>query len=1142
MQRERKRVDGRTAGGPSAVVDRDSRSFTVNGGRVCAAAGAADCWAPLPGPTHGLTSKFPSSMISQPQPRSIGSRVLASTAMLLLAGSVFGQTSANSDHTVVLSPFEVNAQQDHGFVAATSLAGGRLATDLKDTPVAYSVITRDFIDALGITDLTEAADWSTGQMKFADGAGGGDTYNITAPINIRGVGNVYQLRQRNFFVYFSPMDSFDIERYDFGRGPNQVLFGNGTVGGQTTSMTKRARFDRPFETLETSFGSWHNLREVLDVNVPVNDRYAVRAAAVWADQGGWRRNQMQKTEAAFLTNTFKLTPATELRVEGELGQQSRRIPYAQLNDRLGGWDGATVFAGPMTDAIRSGKATTANGRLLTNTGQPQGVDRRGANYFVYNPFGAAGVIMNYQNDPMTRGAGDSALTPVAGFLQVGSTGFGTAGGPILHSSDLPAGAFETAIEHSAFRLPGESFDNAPDAPTITQNFRDLQLTLSQRVGESLFIELAGDVNQDHNVINNIEGGLVSTYIDINQLLPNGAPNPNYLQPYGDGQYRLVYKPTDAASARLAVAYVHDFGKWGNYGWNVMAGATHQKADTYNKWLMTGAYGDNRLNGDGSVVGIRVRQYWNHPNPYAPPTAPVTYIDPIAGTSQTVTPYWAYDDTTFNNENQQRLDYNYALLAMNAKFFNGRWVILAAERFEDSKQTLKYTKNWGDYPTDYNGQYVLWRPDAPADWSSLTYVPKNASGVATGPAVPAAARPRAKNAFGVPVAEAQYANDRFQDDYNPPPTKATGANPSVGTVVHATRWLSLSYNYAKAISFNTSAAPDPNNHLLPVVQGSGWDAGLRIAPFDGRLNIAFTTYSNREFGNYIDPTSVTNNINTLYNSSPLGVTTSGQGNTRGASQISSVVRDTRTRITDGYELEVTANMTRNWRLLANVALPKVWQKSYAPITRAYVASHADLFKQILADAGGTVGADGVAIVDPTKTPGVDTQRAVNAYNAIYNNIKNFLPDMQLAQDQTITNVFTDYTFSSGRLAGLRVGGGVQIRGRSVIGYRGADSIVDPTNPTRAIDNPNVDAHTTVWAPAYYTVTATLGYRWRLARGRQIDFNLRISNLLNNRQVIYTGGTYLRPANGDYTSPARTSYAGPYAYMDPISYYLTTTLRF
>jgi outer membrane receptor for ferric coprogen and ferric-rhodotorulic acid len=49
---------------------------------------------------------------------------------------------------VQLSPFTVNTDKDTGFAASSSLAGGRLATDLRDTPASYSVITREFIEAL----------------------------------------------------------------------------------------------------------------------------------------------------------------------------------------------------------------------------------------------------------------------------------------------------------------------------------------------------------------------------------------------------------------------------------------------------------------------------------------------------------------------------------------------------------------------------------------------------------------------------------------------------------------------------------------------------------------------------------------------------------------------------------------------------------------------------------------------------------------------------------------------------------------------------------------------------------------------------------------------------------------------------------
>ena len=75
-------------------------------------------------------------------------RTMRGAAALLLAGVLPSGTVAqvlpaspaktvSQDEAVVLSPFVISTGRDSGFVAASSLAGGRLAGDLKDTPVAY---------------------------------------------------------------------------------------------------------------------------------------------------------------------------------------------------------------------------------------------------------------------------------------------------------------------------------------------------------------------------------------------------------------------------------------------------------------------------------------------------------------------------------------------------------------------------------------------------------------------------------------------------------------------------------------------------------------------------------------------------------------------------------------------------------------------------------------------------------------------------------------------------------------------------------------------------------------------------------------------------------------------------------------------
>src|SRR6185436_2493540 len=88
--------------------------------------------------------------------------LLAATASIGLGVRLAGQAAPSSsilpeETPVKLDPFSVSADSDVGFVAASSLAGGRIATALKDAPVAYSVITKEFLEAFNLTDVNQAS-------------------------------------------------------------------------------------------------------------------------------------------------------------------------------------------------------------------------------------------------------------------------------------------------------------------------------------------------------------------------------------------------------------------------------------------------------------------------------------------------------------------------------------------------------------------------------------------------------------------------------------------------------------------------------------------------------------------------------------------------------------------------------------------------------------------------------------------------------------------------------------------------------------------------------------------------------------------------------------------------------------------------
>ena len=1034
---------------------------------------------------------------------------------------------------VVLSPFEVTSDRDTGFAASSSLAGGRLAGDLRDTPVAYSVITRDFIDALGITDLQSAAEWTTGSTLNVDN---GMQNFFAAPINYttRGTGNTRP--QRNFFPQYNNGDSFNLERYDFGRGPNSILFGNGSLSGVSSSTTKRAQTSRPSQSVQLSVGSWRNYRATFDDNHPVNEKLAVRAAGVWGDSSGWRLKDFDKRKAAFLTTTFKPYRNTELRIEGEYGNNSRQSGFTTLDDRLSGWDGRTVFNAP------------AGATTLPGNANALGIGRRGANYYVFDPFSGANAIMNYQNDPITLPGGNSTTTPLAGFVQGSLPSFASAGATFLHAVNIPANRFGAAVANSFFRPPSEEFTISPDAPILAQRFKDLQITLNQRVG-NFYFEVAADINRARAKINGEQNRSSNdTYIDINQVLPNGAPNPHFKQAYGDGSLMRADRKFDYNNVRGAAAYVLDT-RFGNFAFNTLGGINRGTEDQDYRYLSVAQGDDHRLWGflESTVLQtVRIRRYWNDFSRPIPDLSlsTITYVDPNTRTTKQIQPIWAVNIARRDTERIDTSKFRYALGSINAKFFKGRLVVLGAVRkdsyfFQTNQQIDK-----GDYPLNWDGLTRIMRPLPPADFSTLTYRQRDARGNPIGDPMEAAIRPRlAPNGDRDPL----YANDRFKDDYNPIPVQGSQITRSVGSVVHLANWFNPSFNFAETFNPPGGIVRIDASQLKPTI-ATGFDYGLRMELLQNRLNLNFTYYTTKEINGAISQDGP-NFFNSLYDANIVGDQSAVGRNIRGAGALPVQYRDIRTRSGNGFEFEVVYNPSRAFRLTGSVSFPKVYESNLYPDVKAYIDKNAALFKQIALDAGVLIDANNVASVNtaiPINQRSPDATNAANAYNNIVAFRQNIVDGKRLAQDQPVVNVFGDYTLQTGRLKGLRVGAGVRYRGKQIIGSRASDTIADPANPTRAIDDPKVDAYTPVYTPEdYYIVTATMSYTFRLKNRREIQANLVINNLLNDRGPQYSSiaqtASALRPKGGDYTSPARETVPLTFALKQPISYNFQLTLK-
>jgi hypothetical protein len=239
---------------------------------------------------HTWTPKSPTTRLT----------VALVSALLMGASVSFAQqtnpTPADkpADETVVvLSPFEVSSKDTKGYAAATTLAGNRLNTELRDIGNAVTVITSQFLKDIGATDNQTLLQYTTNTEVgnvYGNFAGTGDgaaldesPHFINPNQNTRVRGLTSADNTRDYFLTDIPWDGYAVDGVDLQRGPNSILFGQGSPAGIINTRTKQAQFADSNE-VQFRYGSFGAKRASLDINrVLLKDELALRLAGVYGD-------------------------------------------------------------------------------------------------------------------------------------------------------------------------------------------------------------------------------------------------------------------------------------------------------------------------------------------------------------------------------------------------------------------------------------------------------------------------------------------------------------------------------------------------------------------------------------------------------------------------------------------------------------------------------------------------------------------------------------------------------------------------------------------------------------------------------------------------------------------------------------------
>ncbi|MES2696550.1 MAG: TonB-dependent receptor [Verrucomicrobiota bacterium] len=244
----------------------------------------------------------------------------AQSASSTTTSSAAGATTTTSD-VVEISPFEVRTDRDTGWVASSTLAGNRMDTELVNVGASIDAITTEFMRDLAVYRLEDVAMFVAGVDVVSEFESGAEENRV----NFRGMqlgGREVAQSSRNFFAWFTPTDAYNIDRIDFSKGSNSLIYGDSIPGGMANSYTKRPRFRNSgeFSARIDSYGAY---RAQLDINRKLHEKVAIRLNMVERDEKSYldhAHSSLRAIHGAIAVRPFR---KTQFRFEAETGKFER---------------------------------------------------------------------------------------------------------------------------------------------------------------------------------------------------------------------------------------------------------------------------------------------------------------------------------------------------------------------------------------------------------------------------------------------------------------------------------------------------------------------------------------------------------------------------------------------------------------------------------------------------------------------------------------------------------------------------------------------------------------------------------------------------------------------------------------------------
>jgi outer membrane receptor protein involved in Fe transport len=1056
-------------------------------------------------------------------------------------------SASEKEDVLVLSPFEVTGENNNGYAASNTLAGTRLRTDLKDVAASIQVVTKEFMQDIGANTLDDLLVYTVGTEaagiggNYSDSSANADTVSAFGSIRspqgsnrVRGLGSADQTR--DYFITSLPTDGYNIDRVEVNRGPNSMLFGLGSPAGIINTGLIKALTNNTKTKLEAQFDQNGSSRATLDHNqVLIKDNLALRVAALYGDKRYQQEPAYVRDARFYGTVTWKPWNSGTLKLSAESAKQhSNKVQTQPPHDQFTWWfalgkpvydptTGLGSYLGtPPTDPNLRAINTngSANGNLLSTwSGTP--------NLIMEDPnvtkFGVTGLdpaiwaIEGNNNRVRLNPAGTAFANDAMRRLQAGKN--------YLQRINLTVSPALNNFWRD-FRITDPAIFNFYDEMLEGPNKREwsfwksYNLSFEQRLGGNAGIEIAFDKQSlDSGYVNPFDFRSHAINIDINTKLPNGLPNPNLGRPMVTGASFQSSGYTDREAFRATAYYNLNLQKILKPGWLGTLLGRH---------VFTGAYtGQKRFSsGYGGRAYYAGYDWWQADSLNDPRTIDVgsnrtiqrlTYVGPsLVGASSPVNA--GVQSIRVHNgldgiQNLTTLFYQtpptstVALAPWQTRTFS----VIQGTKYDLSNNATFTSRNGEDIKSTVFVANSYWWDNtlvSTLGWRNDAFKTFDAGAPPIDPA------------SGLRILTDAAWPNRLRID-------SSASSFNYGAVLHEPPFLrgklpwgaNLSLTYNKSDNFKVSGQRvDLFNQSISPPTGTTKEYGIILTLLDGRLDLRATKYETssalstntafRELTNQLVrrlDDQIELNSNAAYQAvapaAALSAWTQWQQGADAKQLMETftfsfapgpngttivnhddridIVAQTSDTVATGTEYDLTYNPTKNWRIALNAARQQ-----------AVLSNTASSYQKMITILDPVWGGSAAALPDSVTS----TSTLGNQWGTIKANVqKQILLDGSSNPEvrKWRFNLVNNYTFSSGRLSGLNIGGAIRWQDKVAIGY--------PVT-ILADGSAQYDVTRPYFGPAETNYDAWVGYRRKIGQNMTWRIQLNVRSIGVGNELI------------------------------------------